>query len=160
MINSFPSIGQSLRNHWLSHNVEFNVGVSTAALESFEKDNDVILPGDLRDYFLSVNGMLAEATDDVLFRFWMLEEIRSLPEGAPDYADPRYIENPESLFLFADFSLWAHAYAVRLTDTQPKTNEIFLIGSDSPILLFQSFSEFVDSYLTNKDLMFPHASMR
>jgi len=101
--------------------------------------------------------MSPDATDDMLIRFWMLDEVKALPEGAPDYASPHYIESPESLFLFADFSLWAHAYAVRLTADPPETNEIFLIGSQTPILLFQSFSEFVDRYLTNKDLLFPQA---
>lgn len=158
--NGLPSIGQSLRNHWLSHNMQFNDGVSAAELEFFEKNNSVILPADLRDYFLSVNGMADGATDDVLIRFWTLEETRALPEGAPDYANSDYVENPESLFVFADFSLWAHAYAIRLTATLPTINEVFIIGTEYPILLFRSFSEFVGSYLTNKDLLFPQTAIR
>ncbi len=148
---SFKSIGQSLKTHWLLHDIEVNDGVSEAALESFEAKYAVVLPADLRDYFLCVNGMPQGASDEALIRFWMLEEVKPLPEVAPDYSSPQYIDSPESLFLLADYSLWAHAYAIRLTTPPAKSNEVFVIGGDSPVLLFSSFSELVDSYLTDKD---------
>jgi hypothetical protein len=43
-----------------------------------------------------------------MIRFWMLEEVRPLKDGAPEYSDPGYVQNPESLFLFADYSIWAN----------------------------------------------------
>jgi hypothetical protein len=153
--NRSLNVGEALRDYWVSQGLPLNDGVASATLESFEKNNGVVLPVDLRDYFRHVNGMEADTTDDALIRFWMLEEVRALPDAAPEYADSRYIERPESLFLFADFSLWAHAYAIRLLAAPSEMNEIFLIGSDSPILLFQSFSEFVDCYLTKQDRLFP-----
>ena len=61
---------------------------------------------------------------------------------------------PEPLFLFADYSLWAHAYAIRLGASDLKKNEIFVIGGDYPMLLFHSFSELIESYLADKSLMF------
>lgn len=151
----FNIIGQSLRNHWLSHNVEVNGGVSGVTLESFEQKYGVILPADLRDYFRSVNGMPSGVCDEEFIRFWMLEEVKPLPEGALDYSNPRYVDSPESLFLFADYSIWAHAYAIRLTSDPLKTNEVIIIGGDSPIPLFESFSELVDNYLTNERLLLP-----
>lgn len=153
--NSSLNVGEALRDHWFSQGVPLNDAVASATLESFEKKNGVVLPADLRDYFLEVNGMKPDTSDDALIRFWMLEEVRALPDAAPEYADSRYLERPESLFLFADFSLWAHAYAIRLTAAPSEKNEVFIIGSDSPILLFQSFSEFVDCYLTKQDRLFP-----
>lgn len=149
---SFKNTGQSLRTHWLLHNIEINDGVSEESLRSFESKYSVVIPTDLRDYFLSVNGMPAGTTDEALIRFWMLEEVKPLPEGAPDYSQPLYTDGPGSLFLFADYSLWAHAYAIRLTAQPVTSNEVFVIGGNIPIPLFNSFSEFVDSYLTNKDL--------
>jgi hypothetical protein len=150
----FTNVGESLRRHWASNNVEINGGVSEAQLSAFEHKYDVTVPQELRDYFLSVNGMPSDVVDTEMIRFWMLEELGPLPELAPDFADPRYIENPESVFLFADYSIWAHAYAIRLTKAVTESNEIFIIGPKSPLLLCGSFSDFVDRYLTNKDLLF------
>ena len=154
----FISSVQRLKNYWFSHDVKFNTGVSESDLADFEHKFGVSLPYDLRDYFLTVNGMSEEATDNEMIRFWMLEEVKPLTTGAPSYANTDYVEDPESLFLFADYSLWAHAYAIRLFASAEKTNEIFMIGGDCPVLLFRSFGELIDSYLTNKDLMFGPSS--
>lgn len=150
----FTGVGESLKRHWSSHNVDINAGVSEAAISSIEAKYGVVVPDDLRDYFLCVDGMPPDVVDDAMIRFWMLDEIKPLPQGAPAYSDSTYIQNPESLFLFADYSIWAHAYAIRLTKKPTESNEVFIIGRDSPILLCKSFSEFVDNYLTNKDLVF------
>ena len=147
----FTSVGESLRRHWSSNNVDINAGVSEAALSSFEEKYDVALPEDLRDYFLSVNGMPPEIVDDEFVRFWMLEEVVPLPLGAPDYSNPQYVQGSDSIFLFADYSMWAHAYAIRLTKTPAEMNEVFIVGHNSPILISNSFSELVDIYLTNKN---------
>lgn len=150
----FTSVGESLRRHWSSHNVDINAGVSEAELNSFEEKYCIILPADLRDYFSCVNGMPPQVVDDEMIRFWMLDEIKPLPQTAPAFSDSTYIQNPESLFLFADYSIWAHAYAIRLPKAPTGSNEVFIIGGDSPILLCKSFSEFVDNYLSDKNLVF------
>lgn len=46
--------------------------------------------------------------------------------------------------LFADYSLWAHAYAV-----QPDApHHVLLVGGDSPRDLEMQFDEFVDAYIS------------
>jgi hypothetical protein len=149
--NGFTSVGESLKRHWSSHDVEINAGVSKAQLDSFESKHGVVLPEDLRDYFLCVNGMPDGEVDDGMIRFWMLEELQPLTQGAPAYSDASYIQHPESLFLFADYSIWAHAYAIRLGSASLQSHEVVIIGSESPVTIAQSFSEFVDLYLTDKD---------
>ena len=149
----FTSVGESLKRHWSSNNVEINAGVSEAQLSLFEREYGVVLPEDFRDYFLCVNGMPPEVVDDGMIRFWTLEEVKPLREGAPDYSDSRYIKSPESFFLFADYSIWAHAYAIRLGKVLLENNEVVIIGYKSPMRLANSFSSFVDSYLTNKDVL-------
>ena len=151
----FVSKMQRLKNNWMSHGVEFNDGVSENALAAFEHKFGVALPLDMREFFLTANGLPEEVTDDEMIRFWMLEEVKPLPSGAPEFTTTDYIDHPESVFLFADYSLWAHAYAIRLFSTEVNRNEVFLIGGDYPILLFRSFSELLDSYLTDKSLLFP-----
>ena len=98
----FDSVGDRLKKHWALHNVEINAGASEADLRSFEAIYGVVLPNDLRDYFLCVNGMPQDVVDEAMIRFWMLEELKPLTEGALQYSDPAYIHRPESLFLFAD----------------------------------------------------------
>lgn len=151
---------QRLKNHWLYHDVKLNPRASEASLLAFENKFGVSLPSDLRDYFLTTNGMPQEITDNEMIRFWMLEEVTDLPTGAPGYACADCINNPESLFLFADYSLWAHAYAIRLSASPLKRNDIFIIGGDYPILLFRSFGELIESYLAGKQLMFPQSSQQ
>jgi hypothetical protein len=147
------SVGENLKRHWSSHDVEINRGASEGELNSFEAKYGVVLPEDLRDYFLRVNGMPAGVVDDGMIRFWTLEEVKAVPEGAPAYSDSHYVENPSSLFLFADYSIWANAYAIRLGKIALESNEIVIIGYESPVTISQSFAEFVDIYLTNKDLL-------
>jgi hypothetical protein len=149
----FTSVGESLKRHWSSHNVEINAGVSKAELDSFEAKHQVVLPEDLRDYFFWVNGMPPDVVDDGMIRFWMLEEFQPLAQGAPAFSDPSYIHDAESLFLFADYSIWAHAYAIRLGSLPRQSNEVVIIGYKSPVAICNCFSEFVDRYLTNKDLL-------
>lgn len=145
-------IGISLKNHWLSQGIEVNPGVSKEELSAFESKYQVSLPADLRDYFLTVDGMAQGVTDNALIRFWSLDEVRPIPEEAPDYSDPSYIEEAESLFLFADYCIWSHAYAIRLSSTDA-SNPIIIIGDETPTRMFGSFSELISSYLTAADLL-------
>ncbi|MDQ1639478.1 MAG: hypothetical protein QOF62_2817 [Pyrinomonadaceae bacterium] len=149
----FTSVGDSLKRHWSSHDVAINAGVSETELKAFEKKYSVVLPDDLHDYFRCVNGMPPDVVDDGMIRFWTLGEMKPLPQGAPKYSVSSYVKNPESLFLFADYSIWAHAYAIRLESVPSHSNEIIIIGYESPVLISHSFSEFVDHYLTDKDLL-------
>ena len=149
----FTSVGESLKRHWSSHDVEINAGVSEAELRAFDEKYGVVLPGDLRDYFSCVNVMPPDVVDDGMIRFWMLEEVTPLSEGAPEYSDRNYVQNPETLFLFADYSIWAHTYAIRLGKTGLESNEVVIIGYKSPKVISDSFSGFVDTYLTTKDLL-------
>ena len=149
--SGFGSIGESLKRHWSAQDVDINAGVSKAQLDSFESKHRIVLPEDLRDYFLCVNGMPHDVIDDGMIRFWMLEEIQPLPQGAPAFSDPSYIQHPESVFLFADYSIWAHAYAIRLGSVSLHSHEVVIIGYKSPVTIAQCFSEFVDLYLGNND---------
>lgn len=144
-------IGARLKEHWLSEGLDLNPGVSNEDLNAFESKYQVSLPGDLRDYFLAVNGMAQGVTDNALIRFWPLNEVKPIPEEAPDYDDPSYIQDPQSLFFFADYSIWSHAYAIRLSSSSEASNPVIVIGDESPTQMFDSFSELVSSYLNDPD---------
>ena len=147
------SVGESLKRHWSSHDLKINAGASEAELRAFEDKYGVVLPEDLREYLSCVNGMAHDVVDDGLIRFWTLEEVIPVSEGAPQYSDRDYVQDPETLFLFADYSIWAHAYAIRLGKAVLNSNEVVVIGYQSPKLIAESFSGFVEIYLTAKDLL-------
>lgn len=145
---------ETLKDHWLSQGIEVNPGVSIEELTAFESRYKVSLPADLREYFLTVNGMAEGVTDDALIRFWSLNEVKPIPEEAPAFSASSYIEDAESLFVFADFCIWSHAYAIRLSPTEA-SNPIIVIGAETPTRMFDSFSELVSNYLTDADLLLP-----
>lgn len=147
-------IGRSLKDRWESQDIEVNPGVSTAELTAFEAKYGVCLPADLRDYFLTVDGMAEGVSDDALIRFWPLNEVKPITEEAPAYSDPTYIHDAESLFVFADFCLWSHAYAIRLSSESQSPNPVFVIGGEQPEKMFDSLSDLVASYLIDPDRLF------
>lgn len=77
------TIGQRLRAHWLAQDIQSPPGVLEVYLQQFELHFGVVLPDDMRDYFLHMNGMGGLVTpdnnlffgDDDLFRFWPLQEV-------------------------------------------------------------------------------------
>lgn len=145
-------IGNSLEQHWSRQDVSIEHGVSESELCAFERRYNVCLPEDLRDYFISVNGMSPGVSDDSLIRFWMLNEIKPVSEGAPEYAGQNYVEAPDSVFLFADYCIWSHAFGIRLSSREKEqSNTIFVIGYEPAVPIADSFSEFVDIYLSDKE---------
>jgi cell wall assembly regulator SMI1 len=76
------TIAEGLRSNWLSRGIKINPGVSKAMLQLFESKYEVMLPDDLREYFLLLNGMDINMTDEDLIRFWPLEEVKSISEAA------------------------------------------------------------------------------
>lgn len=143
--------GSQLKERWSSQNVETNPGVTENDLKAFEPKYAVSFPSDLRDYFLTINGMAEGVSDVALIRFWPLNEVKPIPEAANDYADPSYIPDAESLFLFADYCIWSHAYAIRLSSSCDASNSIVIIGDERPTVMFNSFSELVAEYLKDPD---------
>lgn len=139
-------IGESLRKFWLRQGVRLNVGASEDELASFEAKYHVRLPSDFRDYFAAVNGFDGSETwmtDDEVITFLGLGEVKPLSE----YWSPR-VADADSYFVFADYSLAAHVYAIRLNDSGDR-NAVVVVYDVKPIQVADSFSEFVKGYLGN-----------
>ena len=148
------TLWERLREHWLAQNITIKPGVHEEALSRFETLYTVLLPRDLREYFLVMNGMREGTTDEELIRFWSLEEVKSISEESPAYSTPDYLPEADSFFLFADYSIWAHAYSIRISNNSSQPNPVYVIGGTKPVPIADSFSEFVDLYLDGKCLDF------
>jgi len=138
--------GQKLRDAWLRQGLPLRVGASHQLLASFEARHSILLPRDFREYLSIVDGQ--DEMDASNFRFWPLEEIKSVPEELfePAYAEARQFEGSEAYFVFADFLIWSHAYGIRLS-TEWNTNPVVLIGDLEPEPVAESFTAFAELYL-------------
>jgi hypothetical protein len=149
-------IGRRLKHYWDSLDLESAPGVSDHNLEAFECRYDVRLPGDLREYFSVVNGtghMCGEPVktgtgqlyDHEFFSFWPLELVRPLNQDFPEAG----VAEHESFFLFADHSIWAPVFAIKLSRDRTVTNVVINLfqGGGIDREVSNSFSEFVEDYL-------------
>jgi hypothetical protein len=121
--------------------------VSEAALAAFEKRHQIVMPQDMRMYFSSIDGMEPNELDpSTLFRFWSLDEVISVTTCFDDR--PRPIgDDPSSYYVFADYSVWVCAYAIRLLKEPRGGNPVVIVGGDTLVAVAGSFAEFLEKYL-------------
>jgi len=142
-----------LQTRWRAQGVKLRPGASEAEIERFEGEKRVVLPRDFRSFLLAMNGMEEDEVDsDTQIRFWSLAEIRSVVEELGGEVD--CAEYDEQLFLFADYSLWAHGYAIRLAADPRETNVVAIVGGDAPVHAATSFSHFLEKYLEDPQQLF------
>ncbi|HEV3471527.1 MAG TPA: SMI1/KNR4 family protein [Pyrinomonadaceae bacterium] len=146
--------GEALRKFWLRRGVRLNPGASEAEIAAFEAKHHVRLPADFRDYFAVVNGFDGSEswmTDDDVITFLGLHEVKPLSE----YWSPG-VAGADSYFVFADYSISAHVYAIRLTSDSGHGNPVAVVYDGEPVKVADSFSGFVEGYLENScGVLFP-----
>ena len=128
-------------------------GASEEEIRRFETRYAVHLPEDFRRYIASINGFDQSEhwmTDDDLITFLSLNEIKPLKE----YWSP-VVADAEDFFVFADYSIAAHVYAIRLRNTASEQNQVVVVYEEL-IEVAHSFSEFIERYLQRMDsFLFP-----
>jgi hypothetical protein len=153
------SAGETLKRYWLRHGIKLNRGASEDGLAAFEAKYHVRLPKDMREYFAAVNGFDGSEhwmTDGNVITFLALNEMKSLSESwSPKIADAA------SYFVFADYSLSAHVYAIRLSNDSKDDNSVVVAYDEENIVkVASSFSDFVQGYLEdNNAVLFPEAQV-
>jgi cell wall assembly regulator SMI1 len=121
-----PELLEALARSWRTQGITPRAGVSEAELRHFETRCGVAFPPDAAAYFRTMDGMPDDAMDNQLIRFWPLSEVKSAdrelaPENAASIAD---------YYLFADYSIWAHAYGLRLAGSSSR--DVAIRGNPSP----------------------------
>ena len=143
---------EALKTFWLRQGVKLRRGATKEEFAAFETTYNVSLPEDLREYLASVNGFDGAEhwmTDDEVITFLGLDEMKPLSE----YWSPAVAES-EYYFVFADYSLAAHVYAIRL-DASGHGSDVVVVY-DRTVEVAKSFSEFIEGYLGNNDaVLFP-----
>ncbi|MBC7920228.1 MAG: SMI1/KNR4 family protein [Ferruginibacter sp.] len=131
---------------------------STTATEnkiaSFYSKNNLLIPNDLVVYFKLLNGT-NEGYDEKFFQFYSFKQFKSVNEelkywrGIPDYTNiVNTLNNHESFFIVADYFFHLFAYAIRLYQDESTKNEVLVICGDQYKRIANSFSEFIDLYLS------------
>jgi hypothetical protein len=152
-------VGEKLVTHWRADGLFIRPGASEAHIRAFEKKYQVVMPPDLRAYFLCVDGMtmvLSDGEDKEGFCFWPLSRVKSATEelvrleGLPPYND----QAMRDYFVFADYLQWSWAYAIYLLSGASPQNPVVLIGKEHPIKIADSFTSFVDLYLIDSPKLY------
>jgi hypothetical protein len=162
------SVGERLRSYWVSIGVKVRPGASREAIQSFEAAHGIRLSRDLSDYYQAVDGMEGGQTDNDMLEFLTLNSVKSVTEeliefgGIPDYRGLRdSLPDPSQCFVFIDYMIRSHVYAVRLTqDVLAVTPVIWICGSHWEVIA-PSFSDFGEKYLLDRSaVLFPKKEMR
>lgn len=151
---TFPVVDQ-LMAYWVGAGVKFRSAASLDSIKEFEARYGVTMSDEIRNYFLTFDGLEDEEWDNDMISFWSLQRIGSVQEilghrgGIPDY---RGIQNhlPDSscYFVFADYSCFSHVYAFRLNATSEDKSPVIWIGNGKTFChLADSFTSFIRRYL-------------
>ena len=141
---------ERLRKSWQAQRINVPAGVPERLLLEFEQQQQVVLPADLRDYFLAMDGMGERGIfDKEIFCFWPLSEVVSIHDYVPDQS--WRFSHSHQYYLFADVSIECPAFAIRLNSDVEEENTILWVHMFAGILdvipAFGSFTEFLEAYL-------------
>ena len=113
-------------------------------IEVLEQRYGVTLPLAFAAFYRRHNGMLPNVSDDHFIRFWPIGEICPV-------ADQFRMASASlrGFYIFADYSLWAHAYAIRM---DARSDEIVAIaGPSHHQSVAPSFIDFLERYVADID---------
>jgi len=128
--------------------------IDLEAIQSFEQKNDVVLPDGLKEYFKMLNGTGEEYTDE-LYEFYSIEKIKKVSEefqeweGVPNHQSLINLNVIKDLFVFANFSFNQFVYAIKLSQEETENNEVYILCGEEYKKIANTFSEFLDLYLSN-----------
>lgn len=140
---------KALIQHWTAHGIRCPPGASDVQIARFESHYAVHLPRDLRQYFLTVNGMGQKGTcDNDFYSFWELGDVKTVAEElCTEKSDDIALAN---YFLIADHSVLLPGFAIRLSANDIDRNPIARVYTDLEIGdAFPSFADFVRYYLAD-----------
>ena len=131
---------ESLREFWSKQGIHIRPGASSEQIERFRSKYQVHLPSDFRRYLATIDA------------------IKSVPEelatfgGVPNYtAIMRSLADPHHWFVFVDYLIMSAVYAIRLFSGDESTPVLWIGDGTRHRVVAESFSVFVEAYLSNSD---------
>ncbi|HMG18580.1 MAG TPA: SMI1/KNR4 family protein [Gemmatimonadales bacterium] len=141
---SFQLILRDLTDAWTVMGFARARPADEPQINEFETKYHVRLPPDFRAYVASLNGGESGRDgpmDSSQIAFWRLDQIEPLVKESSD--------GPPVLFVFADFLIDSHAYAIQLSDDPNTPTPVFIDWGERTEKVADSFSSFIHSYLSN-----------
>lgn len=136
---------------WRDAGLVIRPGVDASAIHAFETKHGIVMPNDLRNYWLAVDGMEVDL-DPGLNRFWPLDLVKPVSEELTEIHPDRWAY--PDCFVIADHCLWCLGWAVRLGRTSTeRSGPMYLVsGGDPPgWQVAPSFTAFVEMYLVDQE---------
>jgi hypothetical protein len=146
------TIVDTLREYWVRRGLTPAPGVDAAELAAFEARYRLELPADVRAYFLAINGVAGGrdgAWDADMIAFWPLADVQPLSDLVPESPVPsaaRYV-------VFADWSIDAYFYAVRLPARPDESAPVCIVADTHVEPVAASFREFFTRYIAGDDVV-------
>jgi hypothetical protein len=144
---------QQMIQGWRNEDIPILPGVDEARIADFERRYGIKLPADMREYFLTVNGMGHHYDDENFFRFWPFEEVASVEDYQPELM--KVLPECAGHFFFFDYSIDLFMYAIRLRDSESSAPQIAKVYPQIPTnecsfdVFSGSFTEFLKMYVNN-----------
>ena len=145
MAETIATTLEALRGFLQSQGLVVNGGASDEETGEFERRYGVQLPDEVRAYFGRINGVVGGhdgAWDDEMIALWELRDVRPLAEEVENCE----VRSAEEYFVFADWSIWAHGYAIRLSGMQEKA-PVFIVAKAHVERVANSLEEFLRGYI-------------
>jgi len=123
-------------------------------LAALEDRTGLTLPNDFRRYLLEMSPS-ADNYDDEETNWWPIARLRTIPEEFDDEVhNAEIVASAGSYLFFADFSIWAWAWAISCTKDHNHGRIVRIGGSPtSDIFVAESFDAFVKIYLRDPLLL-------
>jgi hypothetical protein len=154
-MNELTAYLDSIIERWRRDNVPIRFGVDAASIASFESQYRVTLPHDMKEFFLTVDGMGDHYDEDLFFRFWPLEQVQPINQYHPELKN-RHPEW-EDYFLFFDHSIDLFMYAIHLQQNENAATPVARLypqDAGNFQINFESFTDLIVSYAVNPENLF------
>ncbi|CAL2108098.1 SMI1 / KNR4 family (SUKH-1) [Tenacibaculum sp. 190524A02b] len=149
-----------LKSNWDIQGINTSSELNNYDINIFELENKVLMPRDLKQYFINVNGT-SESYDDIFFQFYSLDTFKNVFdfysdwEGVPNYKEIiTTLTNYKDYYVFADYSFHTFSYAIKLSQNLLNENEVLVLCGGEFRIIANSFTEFLTLYSSESSKLF------
>lgn len=147
-----------LRNHFLHEGLNNFITANNFEIQEFENNNKVLIPSDLKQYFILLNGSEGSPLDN-LYEFYSIDRINTIFNefkdwnGVPEYNRLDF-QKFKNIFIFGNYEFNLYSFGIELGNTLSSTNRIFTFCGKEYKVIANSFGDFIDMYLNNQEELF------
>lgn len=139
--------------YWRKSGVPIRQAATLEMIDSFQKRYSVLLPPDLLEYLLVVDGTGTEYSDDLVTSFHPIADFKPVHEyvGEPKIPACSVHDAYSDCYVFADHMIDSWLYAVELTADPTQPGRVFRVLDHrvQDIPMAGSFREFMNSYASD-----------